>query len=67
MKIADVVKLASELTQDDGYVEGAGLWDVRQLLEKLDEHQTWGGLKSVPTPEDHYLWLCEYHAHEYRR
>ena len=66
MKIADRVEMAPEPSQE-AYVEGAGLRAVRQLLEKLDEHQVWGGLKRVLTPEDHYLWLCEYHAQEYRR
>ena len=28
---------------------------LRQRLKKLDEQQTWGGLKQVLAPEDHYL------------
>jgi hypothetical protein len=66
MKIADHVELISEPSQDIP-VEGAGLRAVRQLLEKLDEQQVWGGLNRVLTPEDHYLWLCDYHSQEYRR
>jgi hypothetical protein len=66
MKIVDDVESQPELPPEDSNVEGAGLRAVRQLLEKLDEHQVWGGLKRVLTPEQHYLWLCEYHAHEYR-
>jgi internalin A len=66
MKLADRLETASEVTPES-YVEGAELRAVRQLLEKLDEHQTWDGLKRVLTPEDHYLWLCEHHAQEYRR
>ena len=65
MKLADRLETAPEVTPES-YVEGAELRAVRQLLEKVDEHQTWGGLKRVLTPEDHYLWLCEYHAQEYR-
>lgn len=66
MKLADRLENAPEVTPES-YVEGAELRAVRQLLEKLDEHQTWGGLQRVLTPEDHYLWLCEHHAQEYRR
>jgi hypothetical protein len=66
MKIADHLGIESE-SKEDVFVEGAGLRAVRQLLEKLDEHQVWGGLRRVLTPEDHYLWLCDYHAQEYRR
>jgi internalin A len=66
MKLADRVETTPGPTPDT-YVEGAELRAIRQLLEKLDEHQDWGKLKRVLTPEDHYLWLCEYHAQEYRR
>ena len=63
MGIADHLETLPEAS----YIEGAGLRAVRQLLEKLDQPQVWGGLMRVLTPEDHYLWLCEYHAREYRR
>jgi internalin A len=39
----------------------------RQLLDEVDEHHEWGGLKKVLTPEGHYLWLCEEHAEKYRK
>ncbi|MFH1524746.1 MAG: leucine-rich repeat domain-containing protein [Chloroflexota bacterium] len=68
IKIPDHIEVEPVPTQDAyEYTEGAGLRAVRQLLEKLDEHQVWGGLMRVLTPEAHYLWLCEYHAQEYRR
>jgi len=38
---------------------------VKIMPDAIDT--TWGGLKRVLTPEDHYLWLCEHHAQEYRR
>ncbi len=48
-------------------VEGAALRALRQLLDEVDPAQNWGGLKKILTPEGHYLWLCEYHAEEYRK
>jgi len=36
-------------------------------MAEKDPTQHWGGLKKILTPEGHYLWLCEYHAQEYRR
>jgi len=48
-------------------VEGAALRALRQLLDEVDPAQDWGGLKKILTPEGHYLWLCEYHAEEYRK
>jgi hypothetical protein len=45
---------------------GSALRQIRTLLEKQDPSQEWGGLRKVLTPEGHYLWLCEYHAVEYR-
>jgi Leucine-rich repeat (LRR) protein len=67
MKVADEIELTTKMHQGDEYIDGAGLRAVRQLLEKLDEHQVWGDLKRVLTPEGHYLWLCDYHTQEYRR
>ena len=52
---------------DAKQVEGASLRAVRALLEHLDPHQTWGGLRPVLTPEGHYLWLCDKHAKSYLR
>jgi len=48
-------------------IEGMELRMFRQLLDEVDEHHEWGGLKKVPTPEGHYLWLCEEHAEKYRK
>ena len=47
--------------------EGASLRGLRRLLDDLDPPHNWGGLKKVLTPEGHYLWLCDYHAEEFRR
>jgi len=46
--------------------EGAPLRSIRLLLDQLDKQQTWGGLQRIATPEGPYLWLCEYHAREYK-
>lgn len=48
-------------------IEGMELRMFRQLLDEVDEHHEWGGLKKVLTPEGHYLWLCEGHAEKYRK
>lgn len=48
-------------------IEGMELRMFRQLLDEVDEHHEWGGLKKVLTPEGHYLWLCEEHAEKYRK
>ena len=48
-------------------LDPAQLRTVRMLLEELDPYKRWGGLQAQPTPEGHYLWLCDYHAREYRR
>jgi len=45
---------------------GVALRHLRRLLDELDVKQTWGGLKNVPTPEGHWLWLCEKCAAPYR-
>ncbi|TKJ40235.1 GTPase [candidate division LCP-89 bacterium B3_LCP] len=47
--------------------EGADLRELRQLLDKEDDRQLWGGLRKTETPEGHFLWLCEEHAREYKR
>jgi hypothetical protein len=65
MEMADWLAVGRD-DAPDGRAEGAALRAIRQLLDELDEPQTWGGLKRVLTPEDHYLWLCEYHAQPYR-
>ncbi|MFB8792263.1 MAG: COR domain-containing protein [Potamolinea sp.] len=48
------------------HLEGSALRALRHLLEEKDPQQKWGGLKLTVTPEGHYLWLCEYHAAEYK-
>ena len=45
---------------------GSALRALRQLLEEKDPQRVWGGLRRVLTPEGHYLWLCDFHAREYR-
>jgi hypothetical protein len=47
-------------------LQGAALRALRQLLDEKDPQQHWGGLKKVLTPEGHYLWLCDYHAKQYK-
>ena len=47
-------------------VGGASLRALRKLLDEVDPKREWGGLEKVLTPEGHYLWLCEYHAREYK-
>ena len=66
MRLADGMEHRRE-PAEDVFVEGAGLRAVRLLLEKLDAQQVWGGLQRILTPEGHYLWLCEYHARDYKR
>jgi small GTP-binding protein len=48
-------------------IEGMELRMFRKLLDEVEEHHEWGGLKKVLTPEGHYLWLCEEHAEKYRK
>jgi small GTP-binding protein len=48
-------------------IEGMELRALRNLLDEVDPQQEWGGLKKVLTPEGHYLWLCDYHAAEYKK
>ena len=38
---------------------------LRRLLDEKDPDRSGLGLKLVPTPEGHYLWLCAHHAAEY--
>ncbi len=64
-RIANKIEKESEPDRDI-HSEGAELRAVRLLLERLDEYQVWGGLQRVLTPEDHYLWLCKYHAQGYK-
>jgi len=52
-------------SKEPEHLQGAALRALRQLLEKEDPKQHWGGLKKILTPEGHYLWLCEHHAREY--
>jgi len=62
----------SELIRGIGPHDGAGsegnaavIRTVRRLLDLLDPDRERLGLKLVPTPEGHLLWLCEHHAQEY--
>src|SRR5262249_52429003 len=61
-------KLAASLdvTADPERVEGPALRALRALLDKKDPQHQWGGLRKVITPEGHILWLCDYHAQQYR-
>lgn len=47
-------------------IEGAAFRGFRKLLTALDPNEDWGGLRKVLTPEGHYLWLCDFHAAEYK-
>lgn len=40
---------------------------VLEMLKELDPRQVWGNLSPIPTPEGHYLWLCDVHRQEYAR
>ncbi len=66
---SDEADLIERMGERDGpeRVRGAALRALRQLLDKKDPQQHWGGLQKVLTPEGHYLWLCEHHAQEYAR
>lgn len=55
---------ADEVVPD--HLQGAALRALRHFLDENDQQQHWGRLKKVLTPEGHYLWLCEYHAREYK-
>ena len=48
-------------------MEGWELEDFRDELKKLEAKQkkNLGGLKRVPTPEGHVLWLCPKHKKEF--
>lgn len=49
------------------HFEGAPLRALRVFLDEVDPQKQYGGLRKVLTPEGHYLWLCEYHAAQYRK
>lgn len=60
--------LGDRLAQEDFQAhrfEGASLRELRKLLDHVDPSQSWGGLRKLLTPENHYLWLCEKHAIAY--
>ncbi len=63
------IKLAEKLGAEGivEHAEGAALRALRKWLDEVDPHQHWGGLKKILTPEGHYLWLCDYHAAEYKK
>ena len=65
LELADKIARGEDL--DPERADGAALRALRQLLDEKDPQQHWGGLKNVLTPEEHYLWLCEHHAAEYKR
>lgn len=72
-KLTDRDYLSADLLDRTGIggkaerIEGMELRALRSLLDKEDPQHEWGGLKKVLTPEGHYLWLCEYHAAEYKK
>ncbi len=70
LKESEDLELAGKIARgedlDPERADGAALRSLRQLLEEKDPQQHWGGLKKVLTPEGHYLWLCEYHAGNYK-
>ena len=59
-------RLPDELRSLRFEATGAALRQIRALLDEQDPAREWGGLRKVLTPEGHYLWLCEYHAAQYR-
>lgn len=61
----DLINTIGDIHAPD-YHSGHSLRTLRQLLDELDPKQYWDGLKKILTPEGHYLWLCEYHANEYK-
>ena len=65
-EIKDPEKLSLSESLGEKQVGGATLRALRHLLDGLDPPQHWGGLKKVPTPEGHHLWLCVQHAAEYK-
>ncbi len=65
-EIKDPEKLGVGELLGEKQVGGATLRGLRHLLDDLDPAQHWGGLRIVPTPEGHHLWLCEQHAAEYK-
>lgn len=61
-------KQASALVEgrDPREATGAMLRALKRLLEEKDKSGAWGGLTRKLTKEGHYLWLCPFHAEEYR-
>jgi hypothetical protein len=55
-----------DVSQRLQWAEGSELRALRSFLEAEDPGRIYGGLKKVPTPEGHYLWLCDYHAQQYK-
>ena len=72
-KLADRDYLSAELLERNGMggkaerLEGMELRALRVFLDKEDPQHEWGGLKKVLTPEGHNLWLCKFHAAEYKK
>lgn len=54
------------ISRDPERISGAPLRALRELLDKEDPLQQWGGLARILTPEGHYLWVCEYHSRLYK-
>ena len=68
-KLPEIERLPDRELEDKirrEWVEGAPLRALRAMLDEVHPNHNWGGLKKVLTPEGHYLWLCEYHAQEYK-
>ena len=61
-----VRRIREEGEGSEGRLHGAELRALKSLLSKKDPEEDYGGLDKVVTPEGHHLWLCEYHANEYR-
>ena len=57
MKLAGQVGMTGPEISENIAAEGSALRAIRLLLDKVDEQQTWGHLRRVLTPENHYLWL----------
>ncbi|WP_017720441.1 hypothetical protein [Kamptonema formosum] len=66
LELAGKVGIGDTAELDPQHADGAALRALRQLLDEKDPQQHWGGLKKILTPEGHYLWLCDYHAKQYK-
>ncbi len=66
LELAGRMGHGSRQNSDSEQIQGAALRALRQLLDEKDTQHHWGGLQKVLTPEGHYLWLCEYHAKQYK-